>query len=105
MTYEPALADGTIVSGRKGSGNFHVRVTGLAAHAGRDFDKGRNAILAAARIGLALGALTGRREGVTVNVARIDGAAPLNQVPDVAVLRFNARLPDESAEAWLMAGI
>ena len=105
MTYEPALADGTLVSGRKGSGNFHIRVTGRAAHAGRDFDSGRNAILAAARIGLALGALNGRREGVTVNVARIDGGAPLNQVPDVAVLRFNARLPDNIAEAWLMAGI
>ncbi len=105
MTYEPALADGTLVSARKGSGNFHVRVTGRAAHAGRDFASGRNAILAAARIAQALGALNGRREGVTVNVARIDGGAPLNMVPDMAVLRFNARLPDAAAEAWLMAGI
>ena len=105
MTYEPALADGTLVSGRKGSGNFHVRVTGRAAHAGRDFASGRNAILAAARIAQALGALNGQREGVTVNVARIDGGAPLNMVPDVAILRFNARLPDADAEAWLMRGI
>lgn len=105
MTYEPALADGTLVSARKGSGNFHVRVTGRAAHAGRDFTSGRNAILAAARIATALGALNGRRDGVTVNVARIDGGAPLNMVPDVAVLRFNARLPDRDAEAWLMRGI
>jgi glutamate carboxypeptidase len=105
MTYEPALADGTLVSGRKGSGNFHVRVTGRAAHAGRDFTSGRNAILAAARIAQALAALNGQREGVTINVARIDGGAPLNMVPDVAVLRFNARLPDIEAEAWLMRGI
>ena len=105
MTYEPALADGTLVSARKGSGNFHVRVTGRAAHAGRDFASGRNAILAAARIAQALAALNGRREGVTVNVARIDGGAPLNMVPDIAVLRFNARLPDADAEAWLMRGI
>jgi len=105
MTYEPALADGTLVSARKGSGNFHVRVTGRAAHAGRDFASGRNAILAAARIAQALGALNGQREGVTVNVARIDGGAPLNMVPDVAVLRFNARLPDAESEAWLMQGI
>ena len=105
MTYEPALADGTLVSARKGSGNFHVRITGRAAHAGRDFASGRNAILAAARIAQALGALNGRREGVTVNIARIDGGAPLNMVPDIAVLRFNARLPDAEAEAWLMEGI
>jgi len=105
LTYEPALADGTLVSARKGSGNFHVRVTGRAAHAGRDFASGRNAILAAARIAQALDALNGRREGITVNVARIDGGAPLNMVPDIAVLRFNARLPDTDAEAWLMRGI
>jgi len=105
MTYEPALADGTLVSARKGSGNFHVLVTGRAAHAGRDFASGRNAILAAARIAQALAALNGKREGVTVNVARIDGGAPLNMVPDVAVLRFNARLPDAESEAWLMRGI
>lgn len=105
MTYEPAFADGTIVSARKGSGNFHVRVSGRAAHAGRDFASGRNAILAAARIAQALGALNGQREGVTVNVARIDGGAPLNMVPDIAVLRFNVRLPDAAAEAWLMEGI
>ncbi|WP_442678728.1 hydrolase [Sphingomonas sp. ASY06-1R] len=105
MTYEPALADGTLVSARKGSGNFHLRITGRAAHAGRDFASGRNAILAAARIAQALGALNGQRDGVTVNVARIDGGAPLNMVPDIAVLRFNARLPDAGAKTWLMAAI
>jgi glutamate carboxypeptidase len=105
MTYEPALADGTLASGRKGSGNFHIRVTGRAAHAGRDFASGRNAILAAAQIAQALGALNGQRGGLTVNVARIDGGAPLNMVPDIAVLRFNARLPRIEDEAWLMAGI
>ncbi len=105
MTYEPALSDGTLVSGRKGSGNFHVRVTGRAAHAGRDFASGRNAILAAARIAQALGELNGQREGVTVNVARIDGGAPLNMVPDMAVVRFNARLPLPTDEDWLMRGI
>lgn len=105
MTYEPALADGTLAAGRKGSGNFHIRVAGRAAHAGRDFASGRNAILAAARIAQALGALNGRRDGLTLNVARIDGGAPLNMVPDIAVLRFNARLPQAEDEAWLMAGI
>ncbi len=105
MTYEPAFADGTLVSARKGSGNFHVRLTGRAAHAGRDFASGRNAIVAAARIAQALHALNGRRDGLTVNVARIDGGAPLNMVPDVAVIRFNARLPDAGTGQWLMDGI
>jgi glutamate carboxypeptidase len=105
MTYEPALPDGTLVSARKGSGNFHVRVTGRAAHAGRDFASGRNAILAATHIAQALDALNGGYEGVTINIARLDGGAPLNMVPDMAVLRFNVRLPNAEAEAWTRAGI
>ncbi|MGE5501399.1 MAG: hydrolase [Ignavibacteriales bacterium] len=100
MTYEPAM-DGGLASERKGSGNFHVRVRGRAAHAGRDFAAGRNAIAAAARIAVALDGLNGKREGVTINVARIDGGAPLNMVPDNAVLRFNARFPDAAACRWM----
>ncbi|MET0337228.1 MAG: hydrolase, partial [Caulobacter sp.] len=100
MTYEPALSDGTLAGARKGSGNFHVVIQGRAAHAGRDFALGRNAITAAARIAGALDALNGRRDGVTVNVAKIDGGAPLNMVPDVAVVRFNVRFPNAEAGAW-----
>lgn len=106
LTYEPSmLPDGTLASERKGSGNFHIRVTGKTAHAGRAFNEGRNAITAAARIAGALDALNGGREGVTLNIARIDGGSPLNVVPDIAVLRFNVRFPDAAAAAWLEAGI
>lgn len=101
MTYEPAMGEGALAAQRKGSGNFHVKVSGRAAHAGRDFALGRNAIAAAARIAADLDALNGRREGVTVNVARIDGGGPLNMVPDVAVVRFNARFPDRAACEWM----
>ena len=43
-----------LAGARKGSGNFHIVVRGRAAHAGRDFDKGRNAVVAAMAIGQAL---------------------------------------------------
>lgn len=105
MTYEPAMDHGGLAGARKGSGNFHIVVRGRAAHAGRDFDKGRNAVVAAMAIGQALAALNGRREGVTVNLAKIDGGGALNIVPDLAVIRFNARFPDAAAQAWLEAGI
>lgn len=106
LTYEPSmLPDGTLASERKGSGNFHIRVTGKTAHAGRAFNEGRNAITAAARIAGALDALNGQRDGVTLNIAKIDGGSPLNVVPDIAVLRFNVRFPNAEAAAWLEAGI
>jgi len=105
MTYEPALADGTLAGARKGSGNFHVKVTGRSSHAGRAFAEGRNAITAAARIAGELDALNGQRDGVTVNVAKIDGGSALNVVPDVAVVRFNVRYPDAEGAKWLEGGV
>ena len=105
LTYEPALADGSLASSRKGSGNFHIVVHGKAAHAGRDFAAGRNAVIGAARIAEALHGLNDQRDGVTVNIARIDGGAPLNMVPDVAIARFNVRFPDAEAAAWFEAQV
>jgi glutamate carboxypeptidase len=101
MTYEPALADGTLAGARKGSGNYHLIVTGKAAHAGRAFHEGANAVAGAAIIAARLHALNGQREGVTVNVARISGGGALNVVADNAVVRFNVRVPDAQSSAWI----
>lgn len=105
MTYEPALVDGTMAGARKGSGNYHLIVTGKAAHAGRAFDEGRNAVAGAAIVAAALHALNGRREGVTVNVAKISGGGALNVVADKAVVRFNVRVPDAQSAAWITDAI
>ncbi|HYN45534.1 MAG TPA: hydrolase [Allosphingosinicella sp.] len=90
LTYEPsALPDGTLAGARPGSGNFSILVEGLSAHAGRNPEEGRNALLAAADLALRLAAA--KREGLAVNPARIDGGGPNNVVPDKAVLRLNMR--------------
>jgi glutamate carboxypeptidase len=89
FTYEPALPDGTLAGGRRGSGNFSAVVTGRAAHAGRDPEQGRNAVIAAADLALRLRALG--HTGLSVNASRIDGGGPPNVVPARAVLRFNLR--------------
>ena len=83
--YEPALADGTLAGARKGSGNFAAIIRGRSAHAGREHHLGRNAIAAAADFIAAIDKFTGAREGLTLNVAQIDGGGPLNVVPDLAV--------------------
>lgn len=89
FTYEPALPDGTLAGARAGSGNFSVIVTGRSAHAGRNPDEGRNALLAAADLALRLKAGSGT--GFSCNPAKIDGGGPNNVVPDHAVLRVNFR--------------
>lgn len=100
MTYEPAMEDGSMSGGRKGSAVFDVVLRGHAAHAGRAKEEGRSAIAAAAEMVVGLEALNGKREGVTVNVGAIEGGGAVNIVPDLAIIRFGARAPDETAAAW-----
>jgi glutamate carboxypeptidase len=100
LTYEPAaLPDGTLAGTRPGSGNFSFIITGKSAHAGRNPEDGRNALLAAAALALELAAL--RKAGLSVNPAKIDGGGPNNVVPDHAVLRVNLRpaTPELETEA------
>ena len=90
LTYEPsALPDGTLAGARPGSGNFSFTVTGRSAHAGRNPEDGRNAVVAAADLALRLAKGVGPR--LSINPAKIDGGGPNNVVPDLAVLRVNLR--------------
>jgi glutamate carboxypeptidase len=98
LTYEPAaLPDGTLAGARPGSGNFAFVVRGRSAHAGRNPEEGRNALIAAADLALRLEAL--KRDGLTVNPSRIEGGGPSNVVPDLAVLRVNLRPRNPEIEA------
>lgn len=89
LTYEPALPDGTLAGARPGSGNFSVIIHGRAAHAGRNPEEGRNALVATADLAVRLNALKSLE--LKVNPARIDGGGPNNVVPDQAILRVNLR--------------
>ena len=106
LTYEPsALPDGTFAGARPGSGNFAFTIHGRSAHAGRNPDEGRNALVAAADLALRLKAAVG--PGLKVNPAKIDGGSPNNVVPDLAVLRVNLRpstLDDQARAQVLIDG-
>lgn len=90
LTYEPAaLPDGTLAGARPGSGNFSFVVRGKSAHAGRNPEDGRNAIVAASELALRLA--MSKTPGLSINPARIEGGSPNNVVPDLAILRVNMR--------------
>ncbi|MES2753744.1 MAG: hydrolase [Pseudomonadota bacterium] len=99
LTYEPALPDGTLAGARGGTGNFSIVVRGTSAHAGRNPEDGRNAVVAAADLALRLAKASGPR--LAVNPARIEGGGPNNVIPDRAVLRVNFRpaTADDSVRA------
>jgi glutamate carboxypeptidase len=91
MVLECARANGDIVSARKGIADFAATITGRAAHAGVEPEKGRSAILEAARQVLALQALNGRWPSVTVNVGVIDGGTRPNVVAGSCRMELDLR--------------
>lgn len=105
LVFEPALPGGELIGERKGSGNFAVVVRGRAAHAGRDFAWGRNAIHEMAELVTGLAQLNHVMPGVTVNVGKVSGGGPVNVVPDLAICRFNVRVSERADEVQVMAAV
>jgi glutamate carboxypeptidase len=91
LVLECARANGDIVSARKGILDLRIVVHGRAAHAGVEPEKGRSAILEAARIVRELHELNGRWPGVTVNVGRIQGGTRPNVVAETCSLEVDVR--------------
>jgi glutamate carboxypeptidase len=98
LVLECARANGDIVSARKGIADYRVTITGRAAHAGVEPEKGRSAILEAAHQVLALHALNGRWPTVTVNAGVIHGGTRPNVVPERCELHVDLRAA--TAEAF-----
>ncbi len=97
LVLECARANGDIVSSRKGIVDTRLRVQGRAAHAGVEPEKGRSAILEAARIITDLHELNGRWPGVTVNVGVIGGGTRPNVVPEHCTLEVDVRATSRQA--------
>ncbi|HET7496385.1 MAG TPA: M20 family metallopeptidase [Candidatus Limnocylindrales bacterium] len=91
LVLECARANGDIVSARKGILDTRLAIHGRAAHAGVEPEKGRSAILEAARVVRELHALNGRWPGVTVNVGKIAGGTRPNVVAERCDLEVDVR--------------
>lgn len=106
LVYEPAMtADGTLAKNRKGSGKLTIIAHGKAAHAGRAFAEGRNAICYLAEAVVAIHNLNGQRDGVTINVGKIAGGEALNVVPDQAVAQLDIRISIPEDEVWVRKAV
>lgn len=99
LIYEPTLTpEGALAKNRKGNIKVTLVVKGRAAHAGRDFSSGRNAICYLAQLITAIDQLNDQRKDITFNVGKISGGTALNVVPDMAVAKIDIRtaLPEDS---------
>ncbi|HLG65119.1 MAG TPA: M20 family metallopeptidase [Ktedonosporobacter sp.] len=94
IVLEPGRAIGSVVSSRRGIGNYRVEVRGVSAHAGVEPQHGRNAILELSYQVQALQALNGTVPGTTLNVGVIRGGERTNVVPDFAYCDLDVRVSD-----------
>ena len=93
LVLEPSYGfQGAVKTARKGVGEYLVKVTGKASHAGLDFQKGVNAILELARQIERISSFTELKKGLTVNVGIASGGSRTNVVPAEAVAQVDVRI-------------
>ncbi len=84
---------------RKGVGDYHLHVTGVAAHSGVDFERGHSAILELARLLQTVAGFTDLRLGRTVNPGVISGGTRSNVIAQHAYADVDIRIAKASDAA------
>ncbi|MFC0273009.1 M20 family metallopeptidase [Metabacillus herbersteinensis] len=92
LVMEPARKDGSLVSSRRGKGNYTLIVEGKAAHSGIEPEKGRSAIEELAHKIIQLYELSDHEKGISVNVGMIEGGSSANTVSDHAEAQVDIRM-------------
>lgn len=96
LVLEPALPGGALKTARKGVGEFHVTVEGIAAHAGVEPERGASAIHELAWQISQLVALQAPERGLTLNVGSIAGGGRTNVVADHARASIDVRFSTQA---------
>ncbi len=91
LVMESPLPGGMLKTARKGIGDYRLEVTGKAAHAGIDPEKGASAILELAYQIPKLYALMNREKGTTLNVGVVKGGTATNVIAADAVAQIDVR--------------
>lgn len=105
LVLEPGRTEGTVVSSRRGCGQYRVEVHGLSAHAGVEPQLGRNAILELSYQVQKMQALNGTVPGTTLSVGIIRGGERTNVVPDYAYFDMDVRAVSQEAMRALEAAM
>ncbi len=77
---------------RKGVGHFHLRVEGVAAHAGVDFTNGHSAVLEMSKLVQKVSAFTDLQRGITVNAGVIHGGTRSNVIAAECCAEVDVRI-------------
>jgi len=91
LVLEPSADGGALKIARKGTGTFNVTITGRAAHAGLEPEKGVNALVELAAQVLRIAALAKPELGTTVTPTVAKAGTADNVVPDSATIAVDVR--------------
>jgi len=105
LVLEPALPGGALKTARKGCGEFHLTVHGIAAHAGLDPGKGASAIHELAAQIATIERLQDLARGISVNVGIVSGGSRANVVAEEARAVIDARSPTRAGADTVEAAI
>jgi glutamate carboxypeptidase len=106
LVLEPAAgAEGACKTSRKGIARYTLRVHGVAAHSGLDFERGASAIVEAAHQVAAIGALSRPAKGLTLNPGVISGGTRSNVVAEFAEVLVDVRFFTASQASRVDAAI
>lgn len=92
LVTEPAREGGKIVTGRRGTGRYTVRVQGRPSHSGTRPQDGRSAIKEMARQILDIESLADPARGINTNVGLIRGGTAANVVPEHCSIEVDLRM-------------
>jgi glutamate carboxypeptidase len=112
LVLEPSL-DGALKTARKGTSWYAVDLTGRAAHAGLDPDRGINALLAASELAVAATGWADPVAGTTVTPTILRAGTTANTVPAQAHLMLDVRAwtaeeqvrVDRAVRGWQSEGV
>ncbi len=102
---EPAGADGSCATARKGVGRFIMRVEGKGAHSGSSFQDGASAVVELAHQILRIHEMVDLDAGITLNIAPIWGGSRPNVIAPEAGCEIDLRVPTAEAGERLTATV
>ena len=105
LVMESPLPGGVLKTSRKGGGGFELTVSGRAAHAGVEPEKGISAILELAHQTIKLHGLSDWEKGTTVNVGVVQGGTVANVVAAQATAKIDLRAWTQAEADRLMQAI
>jgi glutamate carboxypeptidase len=105
LVLEASADGGALKTERKGVSRYEVVVTGRAAHAGLEPERGHNATIELAHQVLAIAALADPARGTTVTPTLASAGTSVNTVPAAGTVAVDVRVRDDAEQARVDAAM